>query len=105
MHSRPCLETGFQAGDEDFDMAVPETYTVKQLRAFCKDMGVPTQRASRKEEFQMALRAWAEAPAEEDVEEEGREDGPSEDFLPSLDEINDAIVPLQNQGALSLIKA
>ncbi|KAJ1116124.1 hypothetical protein NDU88_004343 [Pleurodeles waltl] len=48
-------------------------------------MGIPSQGACRKEEFQMALWAWAEAHSEEDAEEEEPEDGSPEDFLPSVD--------------------
>ncbi|KAJ1113855.1 hypothetical protein NDU88_002096 [Pleurodeles waltl] len=90
---------GFQAGDEEFDLAMLETYTVKQLRAFYRDTCVPTQKATRKEAFQMALRAWAEAQTEEDVEEEGSEDGLSEEFVPSVDESTTAIVPHAKRGS------
>ncbi|KAJ1211052.1 hypothetical protein NDU88_006414 [Pleurodeles waltl] len=88
-----------QAGDEDFDLAMLETCTVKQLKGFCKDMGVPTHGASRKEEIQIALKAWAEAQSEEEVEEEGPEDGPSEGFLPSVEDVTTVIVPSVKPGS------
>ncbi|KAJ1118677.1 hypothetical protein NDU88_006865 [Pleurodeles waltl] len=49
-------------------------------------MRVPTQGASKKEDFQVALRAWAEAHLEKDDEEEEPENDPSEDFLLSVDD-------------------
>ncbi|KAJ1155878.1 hypothetical protein NDU88_008603 [Pleurodeles waltl] len=90
---------GSVPGDEDFDLAMLETYTVKQLKGFCRDMGVPTQKASRKAEFQMVLRAWAEAHSDENVEEEGPEEDPSEDFLPSVEEVPTVIVPPAKPGS------
>ncbi|KAJ1180973.1 hypothetical protein NDU88_006184 [Pleurodeles waltl] len=84
---------GSQAVDEYFDMAMLEIYTVKLLRAFSRDMGVPTQKASRKEKLKMTLRAWAEAQTEENVEEDDPEDGPS------VDEITAAIVPPAKPGS------
>ncbi|KAJ1138477.1 hypothetical protein NDU88_004860 [Pleurodeles waltl] len=82
-----------------FDKALLETYTDKQLKGFCRDMVVLTQCASGKEEFQMALRAWAEAHSEEDAEEEEPEDGCPEDFLPSVDDVTTAIVPPPKLGS------
>ncbi|KAJ1217080.1 hypothetical protein NDU88_004675 [Pleurodeles waltl] len=62
-------------------------------------MRLPTQGASRKEDFQVALRAWAEAHLEEDDEEEEPETGPSEDLLPSVDDVTTAIVPHSRPGS------
>ncbi|KAJ1093868.1 hypothetical protein NDU88_006957 [Pleurodeles waltl] len=88
---------GSQAGD--LDLALLETYTVKQLKGFCRVTRVPTQGASRKEDFQGALRAWAEAHLEEDDEEEEPENGPSEDLLPSVGDVTTAIVPPSRPGS------
>ncbi|KAJ1216445.1 hypothetical protein NDU88_004047 [Pleurodeles waltl] len=88
----PGRGAGSQAGE--FDLALLEKYTVKQLKGFCRDLGVPTQGASRKKEFQMALRAWVEAHSEEDAEEEEEpEDCSPEDLLLSVDDVTTAIVP------------
>ncbi|KAJ1114638.1 hypothetical protein NDU88_002873 [Pleurodeles waltl] len=62
-------------------------------------MRVPTQGASKKEDFQVALRAWAEAHLEEDDEEEEPENGPSEDLLLSVDGVTTAIVPPSRPGS------
>ncbi|KAJ1093870.1 hypothetical protein NDU88_006959 [Pleurodeles waltl] len=83
----------------DLDLALLETYTVKQLKGFCRVTRVPTQGASRKEDFQVALRAWAEAHLEEDDEEEEPENGPSEDLLPSVGDVTTAIVPPSRPGS------
>ncbi|KAJ1217002.1 hypothetical protein NDU88_004599 [Pleurodeles waltl] len=80
----PCTDPGHLIGD--FDLVLLDTYTVKQLKGFCRAMRVPTQGASKKEDFQVALRAWAEAHLEEDDEEEEPENGPSEDLLLSVDD-------------------
>ncbi|KAJ1201921.1 hypothetical protein NDU88_005725 [Pleurodeles waltl] len=55
--------------------------------------------ASPKEDFQVALIAWAEAHLEDDAEDEELEDGPSEVFLPSVDEVTTAIVPPAKPGS------
>ncbi|KAJ1187169.1 hypothetical protein NDU88_003948 [Pleurodeles waltl] len=88
---------GSQAGD--LDIALLETYTVKQLKGFCKVMRVPTKGASRKEDFQVALRAWAEAHLEEDDEEEEPENSLSEDLLPSVVDVTTAILPPSRSGS------
>ncbi|KAJ1150217.1 hypothetical protein NDU88_003013 [Pleurodeles waltl] len=62
-------------------------------------MRVLTQGASKKEDFQVALRAWAEAHVEEDDEEEEPENGPSEDLLLSVDDVTTAIVPPSRPGS------
>ncbi|KAJ1123242.1 hypothetical protein NDU88_001715 [Pleurodeles waltl] len=62
-------------------------------------MRVPTQGASRKEGFQVALRAWAEAHLEEDDEEAEPENGPSEDLLPSVGDVTTTIVPPSRPGS------
>ncbi|KAJ1169992.1 hypothetical protein NDU88_001873 [Pleurodeles waltl] len=87
--------TGSQTGD--FDLVQLDTYTVKQLRGFCRALRVPTQGASRKEDFQVALRAWAEAHLENDEEEEP-ENGTSEEFSLSVDGVTTAIVPPSGPG-------
>ncbi|KAJ1103803.1 hypothetical protein NDU88_001224 [Pleurodeles waltl] len=88
--------TGSQTGD--FDLVQLDTYTVKQLKGFCRVLRVPTQGASRKEDFQVALRAWAEAHLEDDEEEEP-ENGPSEGFSLSVDGVTTAIVPPSRPGS------
>ncbi|KAJ1214393.1 hypothetical protein NDU88_002012 [Pleurodeles waltl] len=62
-------------------------------------MRVPTQGTSKKEDFQVALRAWAEAHLEEDDEEEEPENGPSEDFSLSVDGVTTAILPPSRPGS------
>ncbi|KAJ1135000.1 hypothetical protein NDU88_001446 [Pleurodeles waltl] len=62
-------------------------------------MRVPTQEASKKEDFQVALRAWAEAHLEEDDEEEEPENGPSENLSLSVDGVTTAIVPPSRPGS------
>ncbi|KAJ1171357.1 hypothetical protein NDU88_003220 [Pleurodeles waltl] len=88
--------TGSQTGD--FDLVQLDTYTVKQLRGFCRALRVPTQGASRKEDFQVALRAWAEAHLEDDEEEEPG-NGTSEEFSLSVDGVTTAIVPPSRPGS------
>ncbi|KAJ1101065.1 hypothetical protein NDU88_006139 [Pleurodeles waltl] len=88
--------TGSQTGD--FDLVQLDTYTVKQLRGFCRALRVPTQGASRKEDFQVALRAWAEAHLEDDEEEEP-ENGTSGEFSLSVDGVTTAIVPPSRPGS------
>ncbi|KAJ1203963.1 hypothetical protein NDU88_007744 [Pleurodeles waltl] len=68
-------------------------------------MRVPTQGASKKEDFQVALRAWAEAHLKEDDEEEEPENGHSEDLLLSVGDVTTAIVPPSRQGSIVSVQS
>ncbi|KAJ1090274.1 hypothetical protein NDU88_003409 [Pleurodeles waltl] len=58
-----------------FDLGKLLTYTVAQLRQFCKNLAFPIKGSTRKEELQKALRAWVTAKeAEGHTEEEGHEE-------------------------------
>ncbi|KAJ1202224.1 hypothetical protein NDU88_006025 [Pleurodeles waltl] len=84
-----------------FDLAKLETYTISRLKGFCNMMGVPSGGASRKEEYQKELRAWAEARSQEAVEVEASEDGSQEDLSMAVGVIPLDLCPLLNQEALS----
>ncbi|KAJ1101430.1 hypothetical protein NDU88_006498 [Pleurodeles waltl] len=92
-----CLWLGLKW--EIWNLALLETYTVKQLKGFCRVLRVPTQGVSKKEDFQVALRAWAEAHLEEDDEEEEPENGLSEDLLPSVGNVTTPIGPPSRPGS------
>ncbi|KAJ1210490.1 hypothetical protein NDU88_005854 [Pleurodeles waltl] len=92
---------GSQGGAGEFDLAKLEAYSASQLKGFCKGMGLPTQGASRKEEYQNALRAWVEARSQEDVDVEGSEDDSSEDLPIAVMGVTPLdVCPLLNQGAV-----
>ncbi|XP_069068756.1 thiamine transporter 2-like [Pleurodeles waltl] len=55
----------FQSGDAsagaDFEVTKLESYTVAQLRQFCKNLAYPIKGSTRKEELQKALGTWVTA--------------------------------------------
>ncbi|KAJ1121078.1 hypothetical protein NDU88_009206 [Pleurodeles waltl] len=68
-----------QSGDASagaaFDLGKLESYTVAQLKQFCKDLACPIKSSTRKEELQKALRAWVAAKeAEGHTGDEGEEE-------------------------------